>query len=378
MAIENVRAMFPDVELVKVGTWQGVRGEVTITEEMLSELAESYDAEGVDHAPLKFGHFSDLGDGEPAPGWIENVRVSEDKTTLLGDIVDVPGSLVPLIETGYRRRSAEFKHNVKTASGKVHKHVLTGLALLGVKAPAVKGLKAMAATYLAQAQAAPDDETVVFLGEATRDTANVPHTGDEDRDDINNGSTSGTDKIKDKEISDMAFRDTLIAKLGLDKAATDDEIETALSEAEIAEPGSGDDADKGKAPAAPAPAAPAAPDTEGDEDEDKDKDKGPETVTVSKVKWEEITSKLDKLTEDAEATERDKLIETALSEGKIAPSETDQYVTLLSESPDAGKKLLSALPARYSTHQRGHGETMGHRDDAELKAMHAAADAAGI
>lgn len=385
MAIENVRAMFPDVELVKVGTWQGVRGEVTITEDMLSEIAESYDAEGVDHAPLKFGHFSDLGDGEPAPGWIENVRVSEDKTTLLGDIVDVPGSLVPLIETGYRHRSAEFKHNVKTASGKVYKHVLTGLALLGVKAPAVKGLKAMAATYLSEVEAGGDDDlTTVFFGEATRDTPEVPHTSDAGGDDSNNGPGDRPTTNNHKDETEMAFRESLISQLGLAADATDEQIEEAVKAAKEAQAAADKAAadkeaeDKAKAEAeakAKAEAEGAAGDGDGEEGK---APTTPETLTVSKAQWDDVNDQLAKLTANAEKVEREELVETALSEGRIAASESETYLTMLSEAPEAGRKLLASLPARYSTSARGHGNAGGPSDEAELKAMHAAADSMGL
>ena len=78
------------VELVKAGTWQGLTGPVTLTREDLADaLAASQDPE-VDHAALKLGHIDPRFDGQPAAGWVERLRLSDDGQTLLGDLV-VPG-----------------------------------------------------------------------------------------------------------------------------------------------------------------------------------------------------------------------------------------------------------------------------------------------
>lgn len=378
MTTETVRAMFPAVELAKVGTWEGVRGTATITTADLESAVEAYSDNEIDEAPIKFGHKSTFGAGEPAPGWVENLRLSDDKTTLLGDIVDVPGSLVPMIETGYRRRSVEMKHNVKTASGKIYKSVLSGLALLGVERPAVKGLKAMAATYLSEVESGGDDDlTTVFFGEATQDTPDVPHTPNAGGDDSNNGSGNRPTTNNAKDETEMAFRESLISQLGLAADATDEQIEEAVKAAKEAQAAAKADADKeaeAKAKAEGAPAAPAA----GDGGEGDKAPTTPETLTVSKVQWDEVNDQLAKLTANAEKIEREELVETALSEGRIAASESETYLTMLSEAPEAGRKLLSSLPARYSTSARGHGNAHGPSADAELKAMHEAADRLGL
>ena len=384
MANETVRAMFPAVELAKVGTWQGVRGSATITAADLESAVEAYADNEIDDAPVKFGHKSTFGAGEPAPGWVENLRLSDDKTTLLGDIVDVPGSLVPMIETGYRRRSVEMKHNVKTSAGKIYKSVLSGLALLGVERPAVKGLKAMAATYLSEVEAGGDEElTTVFFGEATQDTPHVPHTSNAGGDDSNNGSGDRPTTNKHKDEIEMAFRESLIAQLGLAADATDEQIEEAVKAAKSSQEAADkakadkDAADKAEAEAK-AKAEADGDDGEGDGDDEGKAPAAPETLTVSKAQWDEVNDQLAKLTANADKAEREELVETALSEGRIAASESDTYLTMLSEAPEAGRKLLASLPARYSTTARGHGQTGAPSDEAELKAMHAAADAMGL
>ena len=84
------------VELVKAGTWQGLTGPVTLTREDLADaLAASQDPE-VDHAALKLGHIDPRFDGQPAAGWVERLRLSDDGQTLLGDLVDMPSKLAAI------------------------------------------------------------------------------------------------------------------------------------------------------------------------------------------------------------------------------------------------------------------------------------------
>ena len=50
----------------------------------------------------------------------------------------------------YRNVSVELRKNVRTPSGKTHPTVLSGLALLGAAAPAVKGLDDLVALYASE------------------------------------------------------------------------------------------------------------------------------------------------------------------------------------------------------------------------------------
>lgn len=84
----------------------------------------------------------------PAVGWIENVRVNEDGTKLLGDIMGVPKKLAELLETGaWRTRSVELSKVTSQVTGKVYDWVVTGLAWLGGKMPAVRTLDDVVALY---------------------------------------------------------------------------------------------------------------------------------------------------------------------------------------------------------------------------------------
>lgn len=133
----------PDVEILRVGTWNASTGPVTITEQHLADaVAAAADTE-VDRAPLKLGHtgkLSQLGDSEPALGFAANFRLSDDGQVLVADYVDVPVALEEPIKKAYPRRSAEIAWGVTTPGGQKYTAVIDGLALLGVQPPAVKGL----------------------------------------------------------------------------------------------------------------------------------------------------------------------------------------------------------------------------------------------
>lgn len=104
--------------------------------------------------PGKIGH-SDaqrllgLTDGEmPAVGWVENVRVSDDGEKLLADFLRVPKKFAELVKSGaYRTRSVELSRVKSQTSGKVYDWVVTGVAWLGGKLPAVKTLDDVVALY---------------------------------------------------------------------------------------------------------------------------------------------------------------------------------------------------------------------------------------
>lgn len=138
-----------DVELVRAGTWDAITGRVTITPDELDDIVAAAADPEVDAAPIKIGHlgaWANLGDSAPALGWVANVRRTADDR-VVGDLVDVPQRLAAILPKAFRRRSVEMLANVRTVGGKVYKLALTGLALLGVAPPAVKGLADLLALY---------------------------------------------------------------------------------------------------------------------------------------------------------------------------------------------------------------------------------------
>jgi hypothetical protein len=130
------------------------------TERMLQRIAANAAAlKGELHAPIKLGHTraqrllrnSGLySDEMPAAGWVENLRVAGGK--LLADLVKVPKKLAALISSeAFPSRSVELNTVTSQRNGEVFDPVVTALALLGSKAPAVRTLDDIVALYSARA-----------------------------------------------------------------------------------------------------------------------------------------------------------------------------------------------------------------------------------
>lgn len=140
----------PNFPLVKVGTWTSASGPKSVTKEDLESIVEAHESQSLDKAVIKKGHLdprhsNPAWDGEPAYGQVDNLRLSDDGTTLLGDYVNVPKDLADSLPSAYPNRSVEIAWGVqlKDAAGKVNKKfkaALAGVALLGRTPPAVKGL----------------------------------------------------------------------------------------------------------------------------------------------------------------------------------------------------------------------------------------------
>jgi hypothetical protein len=110
-------------------------------------------------SPNKIGHSNDqklaknsglVADDEmPAVGWLDNLRVEEVDgiNKLLADLKAVPKKLAALIKAGaFRTRSVEISRLTSQTDKKKYE-VISGLAWLGAKAPAVRTLNDIIALY---------------------------------------------------------------------------------------------------------------------------------------------------------------------------------------------------------------------------------------
>ena len=354
---------FRGVPLCRAGEWNGLNGRATVTPEDLAAVVDAYQDREVDRARVKLGHVSSLndqalGDGAPAFGWVSNPRLSGDGKTLLGDLVDVPRRLGEVVGRGYKNVSVELRKNVRTPSGKTHPTVLSGLALLGAAAPAVKGLDDLVALYASEP--IPDTPTdgcedgavvTISLGDALDPVthADIPAPSPVACDGVQD-SPDRPGREKEGEPT-VAFLDQAREKFGLPADASEDQILeriTALSESTAAEGGNTEG-------------------TEGDKDTDENvaetSTEGkatPETVTVSKAVLDEMNARIAELDAEAKARReaeavkhRDEVIAAALSEGRIAPSEREHWVTALSAAPEANEKLITSLAPRVNVTERG-------------------------
>lgn len=135
-------ASIKDREIFKVGTWRGnqtVTADAAYLASMVQSFADLNSQVPGFAVPIKLGHNKRV--GEPAFGYAENVRLSEDGGTVLADFNDVPQEIVDAItEKKYNTVSVELWPQVNFG-GKTYTNVLSGVALLGAEWPAVKGLK---------------------------------------------------------------------------------------------------------------------------------------------------------------------------------------------------------------------------------------------
>ena len=377
---------FKDVQLVKAGTWGGMTGRSTITPEDLADAVAAYADPEIDRGVLKIGHDGDLNlaTGQPALGWIENLKLSPDKQTLIGDLTGVPSKLAAIIPRAFRRRSVEMTLGAKTPSGKTYRAALTGLALLGAKAPAVKGLDDILNLYAAEGEPLDSEAVVAFAVEGGTDTAPVPH----DPAAAGNGGDGSAESstAPNERTAAVALLDELKKKLGLPETATEAEVEQALAAAELQAPAD-PDADQGDQP--PAPAAPAAPATgtapaapaEGTGTAPATgtqlAEGAPQTVVVSAIQFADMQAQLATLTAERSADRKTKALDSAIATGRISPAERVAFAAVLDENEEAGVKLLNSLAPRHAVIELGadHAPNADGTADDELLA---AAEAAGI
>ena len=137
----------PGVPIAALGTWMTATGEWHVTPDMLRDAVVAQHDPAFRSGVLKLGHidrrFTDgelLGDGQPAVGRLENLRLSADGSQLLADLVGIPAWLDDVLDSAYPSRSIEALTGVETAAGAHYAMVVTGLALLGETTPAIETL----------------------------------------------------------------------------------------------------------------------------------------------------------------------------------------------------------------------------------------------
>jgi hypothetical protein len=161
----------PGVEIAAVGpTTRGDR--FTIGD--LRALADA-DAELGDEIkpPLKLGHAT----GEPAVGWVENVRLNAAETKLVADLKRVPRRLRDFLDVGaWRTRSPEIGAVTSQRSGRRFDKVVRGVALLGAELPAIQTLDDLVRLY--QADDAVSTDVVADVDTAIREGRISPQERD--------------------------------------------------------------------------------------------------------------------------------------------------------------------------------------------------------
>lgn len=159
----------PDVEIGEVGeNWRLSTGLTTFTQEDFQAAVAAMDDPFIRTPKLKIGHSDPRFDGEPTFGKIDNLRMSSDGMTLVGDFVGVPAWMAEIMPSAWPQRSLEGAWNVKTAAGKTHSFVITAVALLGETDPGIETLADLQTLWEkgpATIEASPAETTATKEGE---------------------------------------------------------------------------------------------------------------------------------------------------------------------------------------------------------------------
>jgi hypothetical protein len=150
-AVQPALVTVPNVELLEVGDgWETSTGTFTFTADDLVSCIASQEDPALRTPVLKLGHVDPRFDGQPSFGRIENLRLTNNNQTLVGDFVGVPLWLAKGLYTAYPRRSIEGNFDVETRTGNTWDMILTGVALLGDAYPAIDTLEDIQALWGAE------------------------------------------------------------------------------------------------------------------------------------------------------------------------------------------------------------------------------------
>lgn len=146
-----VLTTIPDVELLYAGTFHTSTGWFTWEPMHLQAAVAAADDPGYQTPVVKVGHTEPQWmDGEPALGIIKNLRVNENITTLIGDLVGVPSWLAQVMPFAFPDRSIEGFFDWNTNMTVAHPFVLTAVALLGVHMGAIHQLADLPSVFAAK------------------------------------------------------------------------------------------------------------------------------------------------------------------------------------------------------------------------------------
>jgi hypothetical protein len=316
------------VELARPGIWQLSSGPREFTAAMLRDAAEFHASTGGQRVPLGFGHMDARFDGEPAFGWLTNVRFAEDDggPVLLGDLVELDDWVAAAAPARWPHRSVEGVTGV-TFQGREYGLVLTRLALLGATPPGMPVLKSL--SDVRQLVAA---SVAVSGGEwIAASIPESPPTGAENPPD-RKGAAGMPDAAKLREA------------LGLTPDASDDEVSAALASAGLVAQQQPDPPEPSPSPAPESALAPnPAP---VPEPELVNASSAPGTVVLASSVWEQTQKTIKDLTSFVDRTkrdERDAVIAKAVEQGRFTPAQKPHFARLWDADPDGTRKLIDNL-----------------------------------
>jgi TolA-binding protein len=137
---ENVETVNMQKEILSVGKWNGIDITEKTIDDMISNFKELKERKPI---PLRVGHASDDKPNTKimAAGWVDSLEKIGNK--LVANIRNTPLRIAEFIQKEFLKPvSIEFRRFWKDGeTGKEYKNVLSAIALMGVSAPAVAGLK---------------------------------------------------------------------------------------------------------------------------------------------------------------------------------------------------------------------------------------------
>jgi hypothetical protein len=326
---------FLNVELMTIGTWDGrgcPEGGCAFTTEDLQEIAEATESAFADgmKSPVKLGHGETqqiLAEaGLPAAGWLENVRLSG--SAIVSDIKQVPKRIADIMEAGgWRNRSVELRRR----NGKL---VLTGLALLGMKLPAIDTLKDIEALYAELDLGEPDETVLVFVNKD-----DVDHTS-EWLSTIAERHPTAKQQVEALRRAIVGGRDmelTAIAeKLGLEGDVTEEQVFAKI-----------DELNKPKV-------------------EDKKEDPPKIKDESDKAEFTRLSTRVIELEKREAETNARTLVETAITDGKLLPAQREQSLKFALRDPEGFTSFVKSQPKLLDFGERGTSES-GDDDESEFE-----------
>jgi hypothetical protein len=229
------------VELTAAGTWNASTGVLVLTIEDLADAVGAMDCPGVRNPVIKLGHSEEDStsgvrwDGEPALGWIANMRV--DGAKLIGDYMGMPEWLTKVDENGmsvlasaYPDRSVEVYQPFVCQVGHTHPTVITALALLGVVPPGAGVLKSMQDVYAAFTVPAQPDQAEQLSAPAMLSTT-IPVRLAADVRDLNDAERRATTDFEAIQASWQDALDELLAEWPDISQAQREELAAQISSA---------------------------------------------------------------------------------------------------------------------------------------------------
>ena len=332
------------VELLHSGKFEARTGPITVTPGYLASIVEASKDNEVREPVLKIGHADSRfnkqkGDGNPAFGWIRNLRLAEAGEKLVGDLVGIPRRLASMIvgspdaPAPYRSRSVELEHRVKTPSGNSYEVVMTALALLGEQEPAVASLDDVMNLYTAASAPSGEAHEKISLGEFSFSHTSALTSDAESETNKEKGMAEGDQKTTAQELTiDLAFTRQA---LGLAEDVPEKDVEARLKEFMQ---GHKDTV------AALADEQKKAKDLQDKIDATHQVEEG--MVKMSKAKFEEV----ERLAREGAAARqaqieghRNEVLDWAENSGRIAPGEREYFSKMLEANPEVTEGHLRGL-----------------------------------